>query len=687
MSRNRLDQETSPYLLQHKDNPVHWLPWGEEALGRASAEDKPILLSVGYAACHWCHVMAHESFEDTAIASLMNELFVNIKVDREERPDLDAIYQAAISMLGEQGGWPLTVFLTPTGMPFWGGTYFPPTARYGRPGFSDILSQISGIYQNERGKIDQNANALETALREFGKTEQNGSLSPDYMTQGADSALAIIDFQRGGTASAPKFPQPALFRLLWQSYLKTGDERSRDAVTITLDNICQGGIYDHLGGGFARYSVDAEWLAPHFEKMLYDNALLIELLADVWRTTKSPLYSERIRESVDWMIRDLKTGARENRADDNSFALASAFDADSEGVEGKFYVWSAAEIDTALADHAPLFRSIYDVTERGNWEGANILNRFVGDGDKVTPHADVLAKNRAALLAIRNRRVPPQRDDKVLADWNGLAIAALARAGVLLATPEWVTHAESIFSFIVENLREDSPGDRDGGRLLHSWCAGQARHPAIIDDYANMARAALSLHQVTGKPHYLDHAAQWVRITDTHYWDRTAGGYFLAADDTRDLIVRTKTLFDNATPSGNGVMLEVLARLYLVTGDARYRDRAEALAAALAPSDPRALLNQPSLATGYEILSDAHQVVIAAENRNDKQARALFDAVVRSAPSSAVVSWLFPGTEMAEGHPATGKAVVGGKPTAYICRGPVCGLPIQAPADIEKAFA
>ena len=684
MSHNRLDQETSPYLLQHRLNPVHWRPWGVDALAAARKENKPILLSIGYSACHWCHVMAHESFEDEGIAGVMNDLFVNIKVDREERPDLDAIYQSAINMLGEQGGWPLTVFLTPDGVPFWGGTYFPPTPRYGRPGFSDILNQISGVYQNERGKIDQNANALETALREFGKTEQNGSLSSDQIIQATNSALGIVDFERGGTAGAPKFPQPTLFRFLWQSYLKTNDTRARDAVTVTLDNICQGGIYDHLGGGFSRYSVDEVWLAPHFEKMLYDNALLIELLADVWRVGQVPLYADRIRESVDWMIRDLKTGGAD------SFALASAFDADSEGVEGKFYVWSAAEIDAALGDDAPLFRITYDVAEHGNWEGSNILNRRVGDADKVAPHADALQKNCATLLAIREKRIPPQRDDKVLADWNGLAISALARAGALLDMPEWIAHAETIFKFIADNLSTGSVGKDSlgkGGRLLHSWCAGQARHPAIIDDYANMARAALTLHQTTGEPDYLAHAAHWVRVANAHYWDEVSGGYFLAADDTRDLIVRTKTIFDNATPSGNGIMLEVLARLYLITGDAEYRDRADALIAALAPQDPRALLNQPSLAIAYEILSGAHQVVLAAGDRSDPKAEALFSAAVHSAPPGTVISWALPGTETAAGHPAAGKTMVGDAPTAYICQGPVCGLPIQTPAEIRQAFA
>nr|MBC8242626.1 thioredoxin domain-containing protein [Alphaproteobacteria bacterium] len=338
-----------------------------------------------------------------------------------------------------------------------------------------------------------------------------------------------------------------------------------------------------------------------------------------------------------------------------------------------------AEIDAALGKDAPLFRSIYDVSEHGNWEGSNILNRRVGDADAVTPRSDVLQRCRDTLLAIRAGRIPPQRDDKILADWNGLAIAALARAGTLLDVPEWIAHAQTIFGFIVDNLVKD-------GRLLHTWCAGQARHPAVIDDYANMARAALALHQTTGDPDYLAHAVHWVEVANTQYWDQASGGYFLAANDTRDLIVRTKTVFDNATPSGNGIMLEVLAQLYLITGDTDYRDRADDLITALAPKDPRALLNQPSIATGYETLSAAHQVVIATKSRTDEQAQALFNAAVHTAPPGTIISWAFPHTEMPTHHPAAGKTAIDGMATAYVCRGPVCGLPIQTPTEITAAF-
>ncbi|MEK9723471.1 MAG: thioredoxin domain-containing protein, partial [Rhodospirillaceae bacterium] len=403
----------------HKDNPVHWWPWGEEALAAARDQDKPILLSVGYAACHWCHVMAHESFEDDATADAMNALFVNIKVDREERPDVDSVYQTALAMMGEHGGWPLTMFLTPDGEPYWGGTYFPPTSRYGRPGFRDVLSSVANAYAGQQERLQTNIAQLRQGLERMARPEGGGTLTAGTLDSVATALLRAVDPMTGGTMGAPKFPQPALFQYLWRAFGRSDSPLFRDAVTLTLDNICQGGIYDHLGGGFARYSTDDMWLAPHFEKMLYDNALLIDLLTEVWRTTASPLYEVRVRETVAWAMREMTAEAG------GAVAFASAYDADSEGEEGKFYVWEAAEIDAALGADAEAFKKTYDVTVLGNWEGRNILNRSAGLqlGDAATEAA--LAQSREKLLSIREKRVWPGRDDKVLADWNGLMIAAL----------------------------------------------------------------------------------------------------------------------------------------------------------------------------------------------------------------------------------------------------------------------
>ena len=366
-AQNQLASQTSPYLLQHKDNPVHWRPWGPEALAEAKASGKPILLSVGYAACHWCHVMAHESFENAEIAALMNDHFINIKVDREERPDIDAIYMSALHMLGEQGGWPLTMFLTPEGEPFWGGTYFPPEPRYGRPGFPQILQEISRIFREEPQKVDANRTALTKALHARSLKDARGTPPPDLASRVAGKLLQVMDAQNGGIQGAPKFPQTGILTLLWRNYLHTEDEAFAAPVRKALDHMCEGGIYDHLGGGFARYSVDAEWLVPHFEKMLYDNALLLDLLTLVWRTTGDARYAARIEETVTWI-------SREMIAEGGGFA--ASLDADSEGEEGKFYVWSQAEIDAALGEDAALFKQAYDISPAGNWEGKNIPNRL-----------------------------------------------------------------------------------------------------------------------------------------------------------------------------------------------------------------------------------------------------------------------------------------------------------------------
>src|SRR5215470_11632139 len=501
MDRNRLGDETSPYLLQHKDNPVHWQPWSEETLAAAKAADKPILLSIGYAACHWCHVMAHESFENPQTAERMNELFVNIKVDREERPDLDAIYQHALALMGEQGGWPLTMFLTPDGEPFWGGTYFPPEQRWGRPGFPQVLEALSGAYSGNRDKVAKNVVALREALQQLGRPERGGSIGREQLNHIAERLLREVDQLNGGIGRAPKFPQTAILELLWRAWKRTGQTPYREAVLKALDAMCQGGIYDHLGGGFARYSTDARWLVPHFEKMLYDNAELVDLMTLVWQETRSELYRERIAETIGWVAREMLTS-------DGGFA--SSLDADSEHEEGKFYVWSEAEIDAVLGDRATLFNRFYDISPEGNWEGKTILNRSGSAelADEATERE--LAACRALLLVAREERVRPGWDDKVLGDWNGLMIAAMAVAGVVFERPAWIESARGAFDFIRTQMTMPD------GRLLHSWRAGNARHPANVDNYANLSRAALALFEATGNERFLKQAREWVAILDRH---------------------------------------------------------------------------------------------------------------------------------------------------------------------------
>jgi hypothetical protein len=672
MSENALRLENSPYLLQHKDNPVHWRPWGEAALAEARAANKPILLSVGYAACHWCHVMAHESFEDDAIAELMNKHFVNIKVDREERPDLDAVYQAALHAMGEHGGWPLTMFLTPAGEPFWGGTYFPPESRWGRPGFPDVLGAMARIWREEPDKIAHNAGALKEALAELARPGGGGggTLSIESLDRAASLALRLVDMAQGGTSGAPKFPQAPLFRFLWRAYLRNRYAPLMGAVTTTLDRIGQGGIYDHLGGGIARYSTDEVWLVPHFEKMLYDNAMFVELLAEAWAETRSPLYAARARETVAWLLADMKTGEK-----NGAFGLASAFDADSEGEEGKFYVWSEAEIDSVLGSDSAFFKKAYDVSAGGNWEGQNILRRDPDAGLLAGADEARLKRAREKLLAIRAKRVPPGRDDKVLADWNGLAVAALATAGATFGEESWIAAAKNVFAFAARELAGPD------GRPRHSWRAGKARHPATLDDLAQMARGALALFEATGEGEYLAAAEKYVALADARYGD-AEGGYFLSADDVVDLIQRAKPLFDNATPSGNGAMAEVLARLHHLTGEDAYRTRAEALFRALAPARVEMLINAPGLACAFEYLERPTMIVVAGEG---KGADDLLAAAFALPASAKIVQRVADGSRLPPSHPAHGKGPVEGQAAAYVCVGKTCGLPVTEAKDLARA--
>ncbi|MBL6957404.1 MAG: thioredoxin domain-containing protein [Rhodospirillales bacterium] len=677
MPSNQLVDETSPYLLQHKDNPVHWRPWSRAALDEAKAGNKPILLSVGYAACHWCHVMAHESFENEVIAGVMNEFFVNIKVDREERPDLDVIYQTALALMGEQGGWPLTMFLTPDGDPFWGGTYFPATARYGRPAFPDLLYNVSEIYRTQRDKVEDNVSSLRAAIDKLSQPEGADGLSAGLLDGAADIAAGVVDRVDGGTHGAPKFPQVSFFQFLWRSWLRTGKRDFREAVTVSLDRMCQGGIYDHLGGGFARYSTDSVWLAPHFEKMLYDNALLVELLTDAWLDTGSPLYAVRVRETVSWMLGDMRV--EDSPGDDGLFALASAYDADSEGEEGKYYVWNEAGIDALLEDEAALFKKHYDVVAGGNWEGHTILNRTALPELADAATEARLADLRQVLLSVRSRRVPPLWDDKVLADWNGLAIAALAKAGAAFGEPSWTEAAEKIFAFICRRLSA-------AGRLNHSWREGRAKHAAVLDDYANMARAALALYEISGSPEYLDQAEAWTETVNRHYWDAGNGGYFLSADDTDDVITRSKTIADNATPSGNGTMAEVLARLFHMTGKEAYRERAEHLIQVFSSHQPEHLTNTPGLMAGYELLDHGVQIVIAGET-SDVGCQGLLQAALEAPLAARVITRLAGDIVLTSTHPAYGKGPVDGKAAAYVCAGQACGLPVTDAGALRVALA
>jgi uncharacterized protein YyaL (SSP411 family) len=668
---NRLGRETSPYLLQHQGNPVHWWAWGPGALAEAKRTGKPILLSVGYAACHWCHVMAHESFEDEETARVMNDLFVNIKVDREERPDVDAIYMAALHELGEQGGWPLTMFLTSDAEPFWGGTYFPKDARYGRPAFTQVLKEIARVYRDEQGKVRQNADALKDRLAP--KFDGGADAGPDAIPGDAvlkdlgRRLLQLVDPTNGGIRGAPKFPQTQFFNFLWRAGLRYGLPNPLEAVELTLAHIAQGGIYDHLGGGFARYSVDERWLVPHFEKMLYDNALLLELMTEVWRETKSPLLAARVSETVDWLLREMVT-------EEDGFA--SSLDADSEGEEGKFYVWSLSEIEEVLGpEDARLFAEIYDVTPEGNFEGHNILNRINSLELRDDATEAWLTLMREKLLARRASRVRPGFDDKMLADWNGLMIAALTKAAEAFDRPDWLAAAERAFAFVSVRMMS-------GVRLLHSYRVGEAKAPATATDYANMIKAALALANATGNVDYLNRARAWTELLDHHYWAEGHGGYYLAADDTVDLIVRTINALDDATPNANGTMVSNLMALFSRTREERYRDRAEAIVRGFSGDVARNVFAHTGLLTATLDLNAPAQIVIVVPEGGD--ARELRRALANESLPGAVVQEVREGDSIAASSPAHGKTALHGKPTAYVCIGPQCSAPVTDPAALVE---
>jgi uncharacterized protein len=663
---NRLARETSPYLLQHKHNPVDWWPWGTEALAEAKRANKPILLSVGYAACHWCHVMAHESFEDAATAQVMNDLFVNIKVDREERPDVDQIYMAALHHLGEHGGWPLTMFLTPDGEPFWGGTYFPKTSRYGKPAFVDLLREVERVFRQEPQSIEQNRSALMARLAERAQPKGRATIAAPELDRAANQIAGMIDPVNGGMRGAPKFPQPMMLEFLWRAGQRMNDRRYFGAVELTLTRIGEGGIYDHLGGGFSRYSVDESWLVPHFEKMLYDNALLLELLALAYQRSANGLFRIRARETVAWL-------AREMTAPEGAFC--ASLDADSEGEEGKFYVWSLAEITALLGkDDAEFFAAHYDVTVQGNFEGHNILNRLKHLPSSMEDEAK-LAPMREKLLAARARRVRPGLDDKVLADWNGLMIAALVTASLAFEEPAWLAMAARAFLCVDAKMAH-------GDRLGHSWRAGRLVVPGLASDHAAMIRAALALYEATGDHAYLERALAWQGTLDRHYANPDNGGYFLTADDARDLVVRPNATTDDATPNANALAAQNLIRLAVFTGQHAWRDQCDRLFDGILASAGDNPFGHLALLNALDLRLRAAEIVVTGD---DARAAELLAAARKLPVLDRIVlraSRALPAT-----HPAQDKIKATAESAAFVCVGETCSLPVTQPQAIAEAVA
>ncbi|MDP9387588.1 MAG: thioredoxin domain-containing protein [Actinomycetota bacterium] len=650
--RNRLADETSPYLGQHRDNPVDWYPWGEEAFDRARREDKPVLLSVGYSACHWCHVMAHESFEDPDVAAVMNELFVNVKVDREERPDVDAVYMEAVQSMTGHGGWPMTVFLTPDGRPFYGGTYFPKTSRGGLPGIVDVLRAVDEAWHERRdqllGQADQVSAAIAGRAGGLGGGP-GGEVGHGLLERARAELAASYDGEWGGFGRAPKFPTPTNLELLLRAHAADGDAGTLDMVVTTLDAMASGGIYDHLGGGFARYSVDAFWMVPHFEKMLYDQAGLVRAYTQAWKVTGEPRFRQVVEETVGYVLRDLH--APEG-------GLYSAEDADSEGEEGKFYVWRH---DDVLAVGGADAVEWYGVTPAGNFEGANILHRPVR-GDLIRPPAVEEARQR--LFEAREQRVRPGLDDKVLTEWNAMFVSALAEASSALGRSEWQAAAVQTGEFLLTALR------RPDGRWLRSWQRdGGARHLAYAVDHAWLVDAFTRLGEATGEARWTAAARQAADALLELFADRGGTGFFTSGDDAEQLIVRQKDLYDGATPSANAVAATALLRLAALTGERRYAEPAEALLAALAPLMSR----HPGAFT--HLLGAADMVVRGVTEI----------AVVGDRPDlvAAVHARYLPNAVLAWGQPYPSPLWEGrADGSAYVCRDFACRAPATTAEEL-----
>ena len=671
---NRLSAETSPYLLQHANNPVDWYPWGDEALQRAKDEDKPILLSIGYSACHWCHVMERESFENESIAQLMNEHFVSIKVDREERPDLDAVYMEAVQMLTGSGGWPMTVFLTPDGSPFYGGTYFPPVDRFNMPGFPRLLESVANSYHNSREEIDRVTNQITSQMGRTGQMPKGDSpVTVDTLHEAYTTLATNFDYQNGGTGSAPKFPQAMNLEVLLRYYRHGYNDRALEMVNLTLEKMARGGIYDQIAGGFARYSTDAYWLVPHFEKMLYDNALLARLYLHGHQATGRGMYRRITEETLDYILREM-TGPEGG--------FYSATDADSEGEEGKFFVWTPDEIQAVLGDEAGIFGGFFGVTDKGNFEGSNILNINQKASEYAEKHGieldrlvDVVQRGKQALLNEREKRIHPLLDDKVLASWNGMMLRSFAEAGAALERPDYLDAAIKNANFLLETMRSD-------GKLLRTFRAGQAKLPGYLEDYSFVADGLLALYESTFDQRWLTEATSLADRMIELFWDDEVGGFYDTSAEHDQLVVRPRDVLDNAQPCGGSVATDVLLKLAVITNNEDYRIKAATPLMTL-----KDLMGRAPAGTGHWIaaldfyVSSPKEVVIIG-SRNDSATEALLQTVYGGFHPNKVLVGADDAGDY--GLPLLeSRGMVDGKPTAYVCQNYACQLPVTTPEELS----
>ena len=676
---NALIDETSPYLLQHAHNPVDWHPWSEETLAKAHAENKPILLSIGYSACHWCHVMEHESFENEAIAKLMNENFVNIKVDREERPDLDQIYMNAVQMMTGQGGWPMTMFLTPDGVPFYGGTYFPPEDRYNMPGFPRVLMSVAEAYRSQPDQVANTTASMLGELRRVGLAESSREMLTIEILDSAYRRIAAnYDRAHGGFGGAPKFPPSMTLEFFLHTYHRRNSSEALEMVQHTCRQMAEGGMYDQLGGGFHRYSVDAQWLVPHFEKMLYDNALLTRLYLHLFQVTKDDFARRIVQETLDYVVREMTDAAG---------GFYSSQDADSEGVEGKFFVWSRQEIIDALGEHnGNLFCEYFDVTERGNFEAKNILH--VGSsledtakrlGVSVEELSKIIDAGRRKLFDIRERRVKPGRDEKVLTAWNGLMLGSFAEGAAILNRPDYRQVAEANASFLLDQMRKND-------LLLRTYKDGQAKLNGYLEDYACFIDGLISLYEATGKLRWIQAAVSLADKMIEQFWDEDAGGFYFTGKDHEQLIVRSKEFLDNATPSGNSIAGLSLLRLALLTGNQDYHRRATDVLRLMANQIRR----YPS-AFGFALcaldfyLDSPHEIAIvgaASDSRLDELVSTVWQTYL---PNRVVALCTEAQAETAAFVPLLRERnTLNDQPTAFVCEAYTCQTPVHSSGELIK---
>jgi uncharacterized protein YyaL (SSP411 family) len=669
MPANALDTSLSPYLRLHKDNPVAWRTWGPEVLAEAQASGKPIFLSIGYTGCTWCRTMNEESFSDPEIAARLNESFIPVLVDREERPDIDQFYQSAMPALNLPGGWPLNLFLTPEAVPFFVTQYAPKDEQLGVPAFHTVIAEAVTLWtQNNAQAVEQSAMLRQTLEAGYGADLS----APPEQVQLDLASLRIAqryDIFFGGQLGQPKFPLPSQLELLWRAYLRTGLPQYSQLLFGALDSMLYGGLWDHIGGGVFRYCQDERWFVPHFEKTLADNALMLDILSGVYQINRSALARSRAEELVAWLLRQMKLPGG---------GFASHLDSRSEGQEALYYIWTEAEVDAALAGtFAAKFKSIYEISRDGNFFGRN-LPRRLAMSSAPTSDADeaLLAKQRAMLLAAREKRTPPLRDDKLLADLNGLAIAALAQAGAVFERPDWTAEAVAAFNAVTAALGE-------GARLHHVAFEGRHGEDAFADDYANMARAALQLYEISGDGKFLAQARAWVKTLDTHYWDEARGGYFYTADTATPPLVRPRFYNDNPGSPANATMLGVLSRLILLTGDTAYVERAPRLLRAFAAEAPRSFPTMAAYLNGAETYSMALQVVIFGA-RGQAQTQDLIRTVWGKAIPGRTLVVVEPGDSLPAGHPCADVGMQNGQPTAYVCQGATRAGPIQSPVQLSQ---